>query len=89
MRGYSNKADNIADKDASEGRLAERTEELARLQTKIVDRERALPLLERIKAMVTGMTVTAIFLAERVMIGAVTGAITNVLKPSSKSLKMF
>lgn len=87
MRGYSNKADNIADKDAAEGRLAERTEELARLETQIVDRERALPLLERIKAMVTGMTVTAIFLAERV--GAVTGAITNVLKPSSKSLKMF
>ncbi|KAL9970078.1 hypothetical protein ACROYT_G022400 [Oculina patagonica] len=37
------------DKQAAEERVAERTEELGRLQTQIAERERALPLRERIK----------------------------------------
>lgn len=57
-------------------RVAERKEELARLQTQIAERERALPLRERIKEIFKkcGVTVTAIFLAAGVIIGAVIGA---------------
>ncbi|KAL9983291.1 hypothetical protein ACROYT_G005438 [Oculina patagonica] len=38
-----------SEKQAAEDRVAERTEELARLQTQIAERERAPPLRERIK----------------------------------------
>ncbi|KAL9958537.1 hypothetical protein ACROYT_G035569 [Oculina patagonica] len=76
------------DKQAAEERVAERTEELARLQTQIAERERALPLRERIKEIFkkNGVTVTAIFLAAGVTIGAVIGAITNSLKATGKAL---
>ncbi|KAL9959330.1 hypothetical protein ACROYT_G032644 [Oculina patagonica] len=75
------------DKQAAEERVAERTEELARLQTQIAERERALPLRERIKEIFkkNGVTVTAIFLAAGVTIGAVIGAITNSLKATGKA----
>ncbi|KAL9963561.1 hypothetical protein ACROYT_G027081 [Oculina patagonica] len=76
-----------SEKQAAEDRVAERTEELARLQTQIAERERALPLRERIKEIFkkNGVTVTAIFLAAGVTIGAVIGAITNSLKATGKA----
>jgi len=38
-----------SEKEAAESRVAERNEELARLQTHIAERERGRPLLERVK----------------------------------------
>ncbi|KAL9982398.1 hypothetical protein ACROYT_G004434 [Oculina patagonica] len=75
-------------KQAAEERVAERTEELGRLQTQIAERERALPLRERIKEIFKkyGVTVTAILLAAGVTIGSVIGAITNSLKATGKAL---
>ncbi|KAL9976402.1 hypothetical protein ACROYT_G013700 [Oculina patagonica] len=76
------------DKQAAEERVAERTEELGRLQTQIAERERALPLRERIKEIFKkhGVTLTAILLAAGVTIGSVIGAITNSLKATGKAL---
>ncbi|KAL9964267.1 hypothetical protein ACROYT_G027885 [Oculina patagonica] len=75
------------DKQAAEERVAERTEELGRLQTQIAERERALPLRERIKEIFKkyGVTVTAILLAAGVTIGSVIGTITNALKATGKA----
>ena len=77
-----------SDKQAAEERVAERQEELARLQTQIDERERALPLRERVKEIFKkyGVTVTAIVLAAGVTIGAVIGAITNALRATGKAL---
>ena len=77
-----------SDKQAAEGRVAERQEELARLQMQIDERERALPLRERVKEIFKkyGVTVTAIVLAAGVTIGAVIGAITNALRATGKAL---
>ncbi|KAL9987050.1 hypothetical protein ACROYT_G001285 [Oculina patagonica] len=74
-------------KQAAEERVAERTEELGRLQTQIAERERALPLRERIKEIFKkhGVTLTAILLAAGVTIGSVIGAITNALKATGKA----
>jgi len=54
-----------SDKEAAEGRVAERNEELAHLQTQIAERERGRPLLERVKEIFKkyGMTLTAILIA--------------------------
>ena len=54
-----------SDIEAAGERVEERNEELARLQTQIEERERALPLLERVKEIFKkyGVTVTAIVLA--------------------------
>ena len=70
------------DKGAAEERIAQRNEELAGLQTLIQEREEAMPLRERIKAIFKkyGVTVTSIFLAAGVTIAAVIGTITNALK---------
>ena len=70
------------DKEAAEERIAQRNEELAGLQTAIQEREEAMPLRERIKAIFKkyGVTVTSIFLAAGVTIAAVIGTITNALK---------
>ena len=78
----------LSDKQAAEGRVEERQEELARLQTQIDERERALPLRERVKEIFKkyGVTVTAIVLASGVTIGAVIGAITNALRATGKAL---
>ena len=77
-----------SDKQAAEGRYAEREEELARLLTQIDERERGLPLRERVKEIFKkyGVTVTAIVIAAGVTIGAVVGAITNALKATGKAL---
>ena len=77
-----------SDKQAAEGRVEERQEELARLRTQIDERERALPLRERVKEIFKkyGVTVTAIVLAAGVTIGAVIGAITNALRATGKAL---
>ena len=78
-----------SEREAAEERVAERQEELARLETQIEERERAMPLRERIKEIFKkdGVTVTAIFnIAAGVTIGAVIGAITNSLKSTGKAL---
>ena len=76
------------DKKAAEERVAARNEELARLRTLIEERERAMPLRERVKEIFKkyGVTVAAIFLAAGVTIGAVVGAITNALKATGKAM---
>ena len=76
------------DKEAAEERVAARNEEIARLQTKIAEREATMPLRERVREIFKkyGMTVTAIFLAAGVTIGAVVGAITNALKSMGNQL---
>ena len=77
-----------SDKQAAEGRVEERQEELACLRTQIDERERALSLRERVKEIFKkyGVTVTAIVLAAGVTIGAVIGAITNALRATGKAL---
>jgi len=77
-----------SNKEAAEGRVAERNEELARLQTQIAERERAWPLLERITEIFKkyGVTDTAILFAAGVTIGAVVGSITNALTSTGKAL---
>ena len=75
-----------SDKQAA---VKERQEELARLRTQIDERERALPLHERVKEIFKkyGVTVTAIVLAAEVTIGAVIGALTNALRATGKALR--
>ena len=77
-----------SEREAAEARVADTNEELARLQTQIEERERALPLSERVKEIFKkyDVTVTAIFLAAGVTIGAVVGAITNALKATGKAM---
>ena len=84
----NNEVASPSDKLAAEGRVEERQEELARLQTQIDERERGLPLRERVKEIFKkyGVTVTAIVIAAGVTIGAVVGAITNALKATGKAL---
>ena len=67
-----------SDKEAAEGRVAERNEELARLQTQVAERERARSVLERIKEIFKqyGVTVSAIFLAAGAIIGAFITVVT-------------
>ena len=83
-----NQGTSPSEREAAEGRVEERQEELARLRTQIEERERALPLRERIKEIFKkyGVTVAAIFLAAGVTIVAFIGAITNALKASGKAL---
>ena len=70
------------DKEAARERMAARDEDLLWLKAQISERENSLPLRERIKQIFKkyGVTVTAIFLAAGVTIGAVIGTITNALK---------
>jgi len=75
-----------SDIEAARERVEERNEELARLQTKIEERERTRPLLEKVKDIFKkyGVTVTAIVLAAGVTIGVVVSSITNSLKATGK-----
>ena len=77
-----------SERGAAEARVAERNEELARLQTQVEERERALPLSEGVKEIFKkhGVTLTAIFLAAGVTIRAVVSAITNALKATGKAM---
>ena len=77
-----------SDIEAARERVAERNEELACLQTQIEERERARPLLERVKDIFKkyGVTVTAFVLAAGVTIGVVVNSITNSLKATGKAL---
>ena len=76
------------DKDAAGERIAARNEELARLQTQIVEREKDMPLREKIKEIFkkNGVTVTAIVLSAGVTIGAVVSSITKGLKATGKAM---
>ena len=60
------------------------------MQTLIQEREEAMPLREKIKAIFKkyGVTVTAIFLAAGATIGAVIGTMTNALKNSEQIWEM-
>ena len=77
-----------SDKEDARERVAERNEELARLQTQIAETERGRPLLERVKEIFKkhAVTLTAILLAAGVTIGAVIGALTRGLKATGKAL---
>jgi len=77
-----------SDKEAAEGRVAERNEELARLQPQIAERERERPLLERVKEIFKkyGVTIASVLLAAGVTIGVVVSTVTNALKASTKAL---
>ena len=77
-----------SEREAAEARVADRNEELARLQTQIGEREAAMPLRERVREIFKkyGVTVASIFLAAGVTIGAVVGAITNALKTMGNQL---
>ena len=76
------------DREAAEERIAQRNEELSRLQTQIQEREEAMPLREKIKEIFKkqGVTVTAIFLAAGVTIGAVLGTMARAFEKLGKDL---
>ena len=76
------------DKEQAEERIAERNEELARLQTQIAEREEAMPLRERIKEIFKkhGVTVASVLLAAGITIGAVVSAVTKGLKATGKAM---
>ena len=77
-----------SEKEAAEGRVAERNEEIARLQSQIAERERGRSLLERVKEIFKkyGVTLSAILLATGTTIGAVIGVLTRGLKATGKAL---
>ena len=77
-----------SEKEAARDRIEERLEEFARLQTQIVEREEAMPLRERVKEIFkkNGVTVTAIFIAAGVVIGAVISTLTKGLKATGKAM---
>ena len=70
-----------SERQAAEGRIVERNEELDRLQGKI---ESAMSLRERVREIFKkhGLTITAIVIA----VGAIIGAITEALKSSGKAM---
>ena len=74
--------------EAAELRITEKNEKLGRLQTLVEERERAMPLRERVKEIFKkyGVTVTAIFLAAGITIGAVISTITNALKAMGQQM---
>ena len=77
-----------SEREAAEARVAERNEELDRLQTQIGERESAMPLRERAREIFKedGVTVTAILLAAGVTVGTVVGILTQALKASGKAM---
>ena len=77
-----------SEREAAEGRVAERNEEDACLQTQIKEREKALRFSERIKEIFKkhGVMVASIVLAAGVTIGSVLGVITNALTSTGKAL---
>ena len=77
-----------SEREAAESRMSENNEQRVRLQAQVGERERAIPLRERIKLIFKkyGFTVTAIFVAASVTIGAVIDTITNALKSMGKKM---
>ena len=77
-----------SEREAAEARMSENNEQRVRLQAQVGERERAMPLRERIKEIFKkyGVTVTAIFVAAGVTIGAVIDTITNALKSMGKKM---
>ena len=77
-----------SEREAAETRVAERNEELDRLQTEIGERERAMPLRERVREIFKkhGLTITAIVLSAVATIASVVGALTKALKASGNSI---
>ena len=69
--------------------VAEREEEVARLRTQIEEREREMPLREKIKNIFKryGFTVGAVFLAVGTTIGVIVNALTNGLKSVAKGVE--
>ena len=80
-----------SDIEDAELRVAERNEDLGVLQTLVEERERALPLRERVREIFKkyGVTVTAIFLAAGITIGAVISTITNALKSMGRQMAVL
>ena len=74
-----------SERQAAEGRVAERNEELDQLQTQIGEIESTMPLRERVREIFKkhGLTITAIVIA----VGAIVGAITEALKASGKAME--
>ena len=77
-----------SEREAAEARMSENNEQRVRLQAQVGERERAMPLRERIKEIFKkyGFTVSAIFVAAGVTIGAVIDTITNALKFMGKKM---
>ena len=77
-----------SEKEAAEARVAEREEELARLQPQIQEREEALPLRERIKNIFKkyGWTLQAVVLAAGLVLGEVNLSAINALKAGTKAV---
>ena len=77
-----------SEREAAETRVAERNEELDRLQTEIGERESAMPLRERVREIFKkhGLTITAIVLSAVATIASVVGALTKALKASGYAI---
>ena len=77
-----------SEREAAEARVAEREEELARLQPQIQEREEALPWRERIENSFKkyGWTLQAIVLAAGIAIGAASLYIINALNAGTKAV---
>ena len=77
-----------SEKEAARERIAERNEERERLEPQIQEREEALPLRERIKAIFKkyGWTLQAISLAVGVVLSVLSLVVTNGLKNGIKAI---
>ena len=77
-----------SEREVAEARVAEREEELARLQPQIQEKEEALPWRERIKTVFKkyGWTLRAVVLAAGIVIGAASLYIVNALKAGIKAV---
>ena len=77
-----------SEREAAEGRVAENTDELARLEPQIQEREEALPLRERVKNIFKkyGWTLQALALAVGIVLSALALAGLNGLKAGTKAV---
>ena len=87
-RVFEDKNTSPNEREAAEARVAEREEELARLQPQIQEIEEALPLRERLKNIFKkyGWTLQAVVLAAGLVIGAVSLTAINALKAGTKAV---
>ena len=77
-----------SEREAAEGRVAENTDELSRLEPQIQEREEALPLRERVKNIFKkyGWTLQAVALAVGIVLSALALAGLNALKAGTKAV---